>query len=277
MATERVRASAKLVKSRQRPAFARIVSGLVVAPALAACSQMSSDFLSSSSWSTQNKAPPPPAAVAQATAAIATNPEAAPPPAPPDAPVPIAPNAQAAPGFVDANAVPVSSAARQQGGNGVWVRDSYANFLNTFRENVPTDTDGPQAFAASDARAAMPVQRPAANAAIPASTQPQASGASVAAYPQQPALPAYSASQPQMPHPPSSYTASAPPYTPPADMQPAGVAPPPQPYGPAPGQSGYSTPTTAAAPQANDQTASAGSSATSRSFFDLFLSKSWSR
>jgi hypothetical protein len=206
MATERVRASAKLVKSRQRPAFARIVSGLVVAPALAACSQMSSDFLSSSSWSTQNKAPPPPAAVAQATAAIATNPEAAPPPAPPDAPVPIAPNAQAAPGFVDANAVPVSSAARQQGGNGVWVRDSYANFLNTFRENVPTDTDGPQAFAASDARAAMPVQRPAANAA----------------------------------------------------MQPAGVAPPPQPYGPAPGQSGYSTPTTAAAPQANDQTASAG-------------------
>ncbi len=154
--------------------------------------------------------------------------------------------------YAAAAAPPAQAPASEQGATVGSFKSSYVNFLQAFRD--PPEPD-PSASPGYDARASIYPQRPLTDSFKGTSDPSQRPDPSGAGYPQQSLVgSSNSANPPQqrayVPHPPSTYSPSGQPYTPPA--QPA-YAPPPaqqnyaapsaQPaYAPRPGQQSYAAP-----------------------------------
>lgn len=229
--------------------FGRMVSlgvYLAIMPLVAGCSSSSVPWFGSSN--SQTAVPPPP----NAPVAAAGQPQYAGAPGQPGYAQQAQPGTAQPATYAAAAPPPAQAPASEQGATVGSFKSSYVNFLQAFRD--PPEPD-PSASPGYDARASIYPQRPLTNSFKGTSDPSQRPDPSGAGYPQQSLVgSSNSANPPQqrayVPHPPSTYSPSGQPYTPPA--QPA-YAPPPaqqnyaapsaQPaYAPRPGQQSYAAP-----------------------------------
>lgn len=229
--------------------FGRMVSlgvYLAIMPLVAGCSSSSVPWFGSSN--SQTAVPPPP----NAPVAAAGQPQYAGAPGQPGYAQQAQPGTAQPATYAAAAPPPAQAPASEQGATVGSFKSSYVNFLQAFRD--PPEPD-PSASPGYDARASIYPQRPLTDSFKGTSDPSQRPDPSGAGYPQQSLVgSSNSANPPQqrayVPHPPSTYSPSGQPYTPPA--QPA-YAPPPaqqnyaapsaQPaYAPRPGQQSYAAP-----------------------------------